>query len=372
PAPVAVADAGQPWLVVTRGGRAVIPAGLLLENDYDPNGDPISVVPPSGPFPIDLPHGRLYWEGNAFVYWQSLTIPPATSDSFTYTITDGEFDSAPATVTLDIVEAQPFVATAKEFSAQEGVPLFIPFSQLLAGDGGNPTLANVALLHFSRPDHGLLDFCCGPKSTTEQLGTSTPEEIWGFWYVPEDEYVGDAAFTYTLADPLVGGNFSSAPVTIHLADGPDQTLANDKFLYRYLVDDFPDDTAVNKTRLLFTFADLKRAHALFWPPPAAPDQGTRLQFKLQVGWDGGGDPVEWIPHDLDPTVSTWTLKDYEGALIVETDSAFPITRHLTYTIRGAVGQNPPVADGATATIQFGSLPTLLARPDLFAVPEGEE
>jgi hypothetical protein len=76
----------------------VIAAPGLLTNDNDPNGDPLTVLP----VPITPPaHGTvvLNFDGS-FTY----TPDPNYNgpDGFEYAISDGQMDSAPATVSLSV------------------------------------------------------------------------------------------------------------------------------------------------------------------------------------------------------------------------------------------------------------------------------
>ncbi len=85
--PVAVDDAA-----FTRGNDSVTID--VLSNDYDPNGDPISIVSNTSPT-----HGTAQQNGNVFVYTPGLSY--RGQDSFTYTITDGNgnFDTASVVIT---------------------------------------------------------------------------------------------------------------------------------------------------------------------------------------------------------------------------------------------------------------------------------
>ncbi|MEQ9407984.1 MAG: cadherin domain-containing protein [Fuerstiella sp.] len=74
----------------------VVPAGVLTANDFDVDGDPLSVVLAAGPA-----SGTLILNADgAFTYTPNGSF--SGQDSFTYYATDGSLNSAPATVQIDI------------------------------------------------------------------------------------------------------------------------------------------------------------------------------------------------------------------------------------------------------------------------------
>ncbi|MGI9647614.1 MAG: tandem-95 repeat protein [Acidimicrobiia bacterium] len=101
-APVAADDDGlgtfwEPYFHVPEfNPPTLIPAAALIDNDSDPEGDPLTIVVASGPtsaggFVSCDPTGCTYTSpaGNVF-------------DTFTYQVDDGTLVSAPATVTIDV------------------------------------------------------------------------------------------------------------------------------------------------------------------------------------------------------------------------------------------------------------------------------
>lgn len=112
-------------------------------------------------------------------------------DSFTFTVSDGNATSAPATVTVDVaaVEDAP-VATAQTVSATEDTASPI----LLTGIDPDGDTLGFAL--SSSPAHGTL--------------TGTPPAV---TYTPVANYNGADAFSFTVTD----GHTTSAPVTVTLS-----------------------------------------------------------------------------------------------------------------------------------------------------------
>lgn len=95
-------------------------------------------------------------------------------------------------ITINPVNDQP-VATGDEFSAEQGTPLLISISSLLANDT-DVELDTLSLADFSTPAHGTL--------VDNGNGTLT--------YTPHSGFTGTDAFSYTATD----GQTASAPATV--------------------------------------------------------------------------------------------------------------------------------------------------------------
>jgi Bacterial Ig domain/WD40-like Beta Propeller Repeat len=186
PLPEAAADAyatdeDTPLIVASPG---------VLGNDTDPDGDTLTAETVSGPA-----HGGLTLNGGG-----SLSYTPARnfygSDSFTYRTSDGNLDSRPVTVTIDVrpVNDAP-VATTNTYATDEDAPLSVDLPGVLGNDSdpdGDPLKAWIGAL-----DHGRFMF-----STLEMDGS--------FIYLPEPDFNGRASFSYQASD----GKLSSDPVAV--------------------------------------------------------------------------------------------------------------------------------------------------------------
>jgi LPXTG-motif cell wall-anchored protein len=110
--PIAVDDAYTTPLVV--------PAPGVLSNDSDPDGDPLTAAVASR-----AANGTLILNGDG-----SFTYTPnpgfVGTDSFTYTASDGEATSNPATVTITVVAAGPTTPGAPTTTTRRLVPGTLP------------------------------------------------------------------------------------------------------------------------------------------------------------------------------------------------------------------------------------------------------
>jgi VCBS repeat-containing protein len=125
----------------------------LLANDFDAEGDPLTVTVVE-----TTTHGTLILNGDG-----SYTYTPTTGytgqDSFTYAANDGTDDSNPALVTINIgIPAnQPVITTDDELSTDVDTPLTINPQDLLANDT-DPEGEDLNLYVVSAPAHGTLHF----------------------------------------------------------------------------------------------------------------------------------------------------------------------------------------------------------------------
>ena len=178
-----------------------MPAPGVLGNDVDPDGDPLTATLVSGPA-----HGTLTFNPDgSFVYTPDANY--SGPDSFTYTVSDGDQTSTPATVTLTVSPVNdPPTAVANTYSLGEDHTFSVPASSgLLANDSDiDPSSVLTAVL-VTGPAHGTL--------------TLNPDG--SFTYVPDANFNGVDTFTYQVSD----GTATSTPVTVTLNVGDDVTLS---------------------------------------------------------------------------------------------------------------------------------------------------
>jgi len=181
-APTAVADA----VSVDEDGLAV---GNLLDNDSDDDGDPIEVIAFTAPTEGAL----VLTETGAFSY------TPAEdffgTDSFTYTISDGngETSTATVTITVDPVNDPP---AAEDDSA--------------SGTEDNPITGNV-LDNDSDIDGGALSVTGNSEPAN---GTVTVGENGAFTYTPDEHFHGTDSFSYTVDDGAGGSDTAIVTLTV--------------------------------------------------------------------------------------------------------------------------------------------------------------
>ncbi len=186
-------------------------SGNVLDNDLDPDGDSLTAAIASGGG-ADL---VLAADG-------SWTYTPAAgfvgSRTFTYTASDGESTSAPATVTIDVTDLAP-IAVDDAWSVKHDRTLTVADPGVLAGDSdpdGDPLVATLAT---------------GPANGTLAGGVISAGG--GFSYTPAAGFIGTDTFTYDVSD---GAMTTTATVTITVGNtAPDaiddsRTIRHDRTL----------------------------------------------------------------------------------------------------------------------------------------------
>jgi VCBS repeat-containing protein len=164
----------------------------VLDNDNDPEHDPMTAVRVSGPS-----HGTLTLNGNG-----SFTYTPASnfngSDSFTYRANDGTLTSNPATVTISVnaVNDKP-VAADDAYSTDEDTALTVNGPGVLGNDS-DPDDDPLSAVRVSGPSHGTL--------TLNANGS--------FTYTPASNFNGSDSFTYRASDGTVESNQATVTITI--------------------------------------------------------------------------------------------------------------------------------------------------------------
>jgi len=175
---------------------------LLLSNDTDADGDPISIIGFTQPA-----NGSLVDNGDG-----TFTYTPDGNynggDTFVYTISDGNGGTDSATVTLTINPLNdPPSAGNDSFTTAEDSGLSFTSADLLANDSDldGDTLS-------------VVDFTSTSNGTLVQNGNN-------FNYTPNENFNGDDTFTYTISDG--NGGTDTATVTITVTPVNDPPVAND-------------------------------------------------------------------------------------------------------------------------------------------------
>ncbi|MBA4192437.1 MAG: hypothetical protein C0467_31095, partial [Planctomycetaceae bacterium] len=133
------------------------------------------------------------------------------TDSFTYQVSDGYLNSAPATITIDVTDAAP-VAYFGWYAATENQPLLVlPGNDVLAtafdADGDSITASLV-----TGPGHGTLSFHADGS----------------FIYTPATDFVGTDSFTFRPFDGVRYGQTTKVIITVDAdpTNKPPQTAAD--------------------------------------------------------------------------------------------------------------------------------------------------
>jgi VCBS repeat-containing protein len=170
----------------------------VLGNDYDPDGDPLSVSIVSGPT-----HGRATVNPDG-----TITYTPnpdfCGTDSFTYKACDpaGACDTATVTIHVTCVNDAP-VAQDDSYTTNEDTPLVVPAPGVLGNDydvDGDP-LTSVLV---SGPAHGTL--------------TLNPDG--SFTYTPNSKFYGTDTFTYRVFDGELYSNVATVTITVSFVNDP--------------------------------------------------------------------------------------------------------------------------------------------------------
>jgi VCBS repeat-containing protein len=216
-APVATADA----YFVPTSGLSVGSAAGVLANDYDPDGDALSVTLVSGP-------GHAASGGFTLNANGSFSYTPASgftgTDSFTYQTSDGTLTDDPVTVTLTVT-ATP-VAAPDYYDLPASGTLSVAAAQGLLANDFDPTATALQAVLVSGPSSGMLTLNTDGSFTYTPSGTPTT-----------------VTFQY---EARVGSSGAlSSPVTVTLlasGDRPTVTLEQVTFLNGHAL--IPDDGVI--------------------------------------------------------------------------------------------------------------------------------
>ena len=260
------AAAGDSYVTGRATTLAVDPPGVL-ENDTDPDGDPLTAV-----LEDDVTNGTLTLNADGSFTYEPGTTYVAT-DAFTYRASDGTVTGNLATVTITITNAAP-EATADTYSTPLNTPLVAP---PIDGVLANDTDANGDALTATLVD-----------DVTN--GTLTLATDGSFTYTPNTGFVGNDSFTYVAGDGVAESPV--ATVTITITNDP-PTAAGDSYV-------------------------TGRATTLAVDPPGVLENDT----------DPDGDPLTAVLED-DVTNGTLTL-NADGSFTYEPGTTYVATDAFTY------------------------------------------
>jgi len=164
----------------------------VLQNDSDPDGNPITAVLDTQPA-----HGTLSLNSNG-----SLTYVPNSgfsgTDSFTYHDSDGQLSSNVATVTITVnaVNHAP-VANSDSYTTSQNTTLNISAPGVLGNDS-DPDANPITAILDSQPSHGTLSLTSNGA----------------FAYAPNSGFTGTDSFTYHDSDGQLSSNIATVTVTV--------------------------------------------------------------------------------------------------------------------------------------------------------------
>ncbi|MEW6429251.1 MAG: Ig-like domain-containing protein [Thermodesulfobacteriota bacterium] len=189
-APNAVADG----YATGQGQTLTVTAPGVLGNDTDVEGDTLTVN--TTPVVAQL-HGSLtLFADGSFTYIHDGGV--ATSDSFTYEVSDGNGGTAQAVVTITI--------------AANGVPTAVADSYTVAEDGVLTVAAGTGVLSNDTDPES--DPLTATLVSTTSNGSLTLNADGSFTYTPNTNYNGSDSFTYQAADAYNSSNVVTVTITV--------------------------------------------------------------------------------------------------------------------------------------------------------------
>jgi serine/threonine protein phosphatase PrpC len=241
----------------------------VLANDFDPDGDTLTVTAVGTPA-----HGTAVINADNSITYTPTAGTTASTDSFTYTISDGHGGTSTATVYLYLADRPPIAANASAAAHSAAVTI-----NVLANDS-DPDGDNLTVTAVGTPAHGTA--VINPDNTityTPTAGTTVSTDR--FTYTISDGYGGTSTATvylYLTDRPPVATNASavahSAAVTINV-------LANDSS---------PDGDALTVTAVgspAHGTAVVNGNYTITYTPTAGTTAGTdKFTYTISDGYGG--------------------------------------------------------------------------------------
>lgn len=170
----------------------------VLENDSDPNGDPLTVISFTTPG-----NGSVTQEGNILTYKPNNGF--TGTDSFSYTIRDPEGNTSTATVTVTVTGGGGCTVNADNDTFN--VPKGATATPLNVLDGDEACGGTIKVTAISQPANGIVAIIDGGNFVS---------------YQPNAGFAGNDTFTYTITGP---NGTSTATVTVTVAGSGGEPIA---------------------------------------------------------------------------------------------------------------------------------------------------
>ena len=189
--------AQEDFFTVDQGALLSVPAGVLVSNDADPDGDLLTIERMSTPTPDP---GTLFTWGGPDGSYQFRSSPTFFGETtFTYRVTD-PYGGASAQTLVHILVNAPPVAVNDAYTTAEDTTLMVPVATGLLPNDTDPNRdpLQVVTTTVTAAAHGAV--------TANANGT--------FTYVPNANYHGTDTFTYQVTDGRSTSNFATVTITI--------------------------------------------------------------------------------------------------------------------------------------------------------------
>jgi uncharacterized repeat protein (TIGR01451 family) len=281
------------------GGTAQI---AVLNNDTDPDGDPLSVSIATGPA-----HGTVVVNGNNTVTYTA-NAGATGSDTFTYQISDGRGGTSTATVTVGVPNAPP-VAIDDAYNAAPGQALTLSVLD-------NDTDPNIPGSGQALSVGGVTQPAGGKGSVTTD-GTTIV-------FIPSSTFLkGSATFDYTVSDGAGGTDTGTVTVTIpNVAPVAVNDSATTAYSTPNTVDVLANDTDANGDVLTVT-AVTAGAHGT--AVITGTGANTTVTYTPDAGWSG----TDVVTYTVSDGTTTRT-----ATLTVTTGNGSPIANDFGVTVDG--------------------------------------
>jgi VCBS repeat-containing protein len=290
----------------------------VLGNDTDADSTTLTAALATAPS-----HGQVVVNADGgFVYTPNANFNGL--DTFTYTVSDGEANAGPVTVTITVRPVDdPFSAAPDALVTNEDTVLVLPAPGLKANDA-DPDGDAAPVVTLS-PRHGTL--------TVNTDGSLR--------YAPAANYFGSDSFTYVLSDGASESNHVDVTITIVSVNDPPVAQGN-----QYATDE-DDSLAVPAFGVLLNDDDVDSG-VLSAVLASGPSNGT-----LTLHNDGA---LNYVPNPDFVGTDSFTYRASDG-----TDASAPAT--VVITVRPV--NDAPVAYGESFTADE-EVPLTVAAPGLLA------
>ena len=194
---------------VVAGGMLSVSAPGILTNDYDPDGDNVSIN-----LVEDVSNGELIiYPDGSFTYESYADTPE--EDFFIYNLSDpDEAVSNNATVIIHATENTPPQSFDDSFFARVNEPLIVSYPGVLSNDID----VNGESLMVSLVD-----------DIPAEAGELTLNDNGSFVYIPQEDFSGTLTFTYYAEDALNESNISTVSISVSTADNVAPTALKDQY-----------------------------------------------------------------------------------------------------------------------------------------------
>ena len=273
-APVAVGDAGT---VAEDGPQITI---NVLANDFDVDGDGLVVVSVTQP-----PNGVAVNNGNSVSYTPNPDFNG--TDSFSYTVSDGQGNTATAGVSVSVTPVNDAPAASDDAHGMtQDTTLDVAAPGVLANDADVDGDALSAAL------------VSGPAHASGPGGSFIFNPDGSFSYKPDAGFVGTDSFTYRANDGTADSNVATVTITIADTQGPNLTSSvsvtslwspNHNLVNVGLTVNATDNSGDPVTTEVFVYSDEDDL------TPDSPDHSPDAKdiapgtLRLRAERDGGGD-----------------------------------------------------------------------------------